>query len=183
MVEKPDAPDLADLADLVARLRAVEERLDALEARDPKPDPDACGPDAGGVWLADELARSTGEVDAPDGSVIFAGHVNVGGQEYRYQWRRPTHLLLDGAWDENLERLAALAHPARGAVLRRLLHAPATAAELVEEEVVSSTGTAYHHLGALQAAGWTAKDGHGRHSVRPARIIPLLTIITASEAH
>ena len=118
----------------------------------------------------------------PDGSVIFGGNINVGKRAYAYQWQRPTTFVTDEEWTENLERLSALAHPVRGEILRRLLAAPATAAELVEENIVSSTGTAYHHLSALTHAGWTTKYG-GEYAIRPARVIPLLTIITASEDH
>lgn len=92
-------------------------------------------------------------------------------------------MLADEPWDENLERLAALAHPVRGAILRRLLAAPATVAELVDEHLASSTGTAYHHLGALQAGGWITKESGGRHALRTARVVPLLTIIAATEDH
>ena len=70
----------------------------------------------------------------------------------------------------------------RGEILRRLLSSPATATELVEEEIVTSTGTAYHHLSALTNGGWTTKT-NGEYSIRAARVIPLLTIITASEDH
>ncbi|WIM69554.1 ArsR/SmtB family transcription factor [Corynebacterium suedekumii] len=183
--------------DVHARLAAVEARLDALESAleaaptQSTPTPGTTEPasptrpgaptgDADALWLLDELPRRG---DFPDGSVIFAGDVSIGGRRAVYQWHRPTHVLVDEPWDDNLDRLAALAHPVRGAILRRLLCAPATVTELVDEHVVSSTGTAYHHLGALQAGGWVAKESGGRHSVRSARVVPLLTIIAASEDH
>lgn len=121
--------------------------------------------------------------DIAGGSVVFAGEVTVGDTAAAYQWQRPTAYLTDQSWDEPLDRLAALTHPVRGGILRRLLSSPTTAAELVEEEVVSSTGTAYHHLNALAAGGWISKDTAGRHSVRTARIVALLTIIAAAEDH
>ena len=70
----------------------------------------------------------------------------------------------------------------RGDILRHLLAGPATAVELVSDGIVSSTGTAYHHLHALQAAGWLTKVG-GAFAIPPARVVPLLAIITAAEAH
>ena len=54
--------------------------------------------------------------------------------------------------------------------------------ELVESDLVSSTGTAYHHLKELQAAGWVHKKG-GVFEIPPARVIPLMAIVIAGEDH
>lgn len=165
-------------------MNIVESRLGDLEARvarlegqsSTSPQPASQEPN---YWLVDALTPST---QLPDGSVIFGGNIALGKRNYTYQWQRPTTAIIDQDWSENIERLAALDHPVRGEILRRLLAAPATAAELVNEDIVSSTGTAYHHLSALTSAGWTAKAS-GEYSIRPARVIPLLAIITASEDH
>lgn len=164
----------ARLTDLEARVAALEGRTKPTDA-----DPASAAGESSTYWLVDALAPNE---QLPDGSVIFGGNINVGKRTYAYQWQRPTHFVSDEEWTDNLERLSALAHPIRGEILRRLLAAPATAAELVEENIVSSTGTAYHHLSALTHAGWTTKSG-GEYAIRPARVIPLLTIITASEDH
>ena len=164
----------ARLTDLEARVAALERRTTPTDA-----DPASATGESSAYWLVDALAPND---QLPDGSVIFGGNINVGKRTYAYQWQRPTHFVSDEDWTDNLERLSALAHPIRGEILRRLLAAPATAAELVEENIVSSTGTAYHHLSALTHAGWTTKSG-GEYAIRPARVIPLLTIITASEDH
>ena len=79
-----------------------------------------------------------------------------------------------------MTRLTALAHPVRGTILRTLLDAPATAAQLAENNAVTSTGTAYHHLNALMAAGWISKEPTGEFSIRLSRIVPLLTISRAA---
>ncbi|MDO5511876.1 helix-turn-helix transcriptional regulator [Corynebacterium sp.] len=150
-----------------ARLTAIEQRLAALEGA---PTDRTL---SGDLWVLDNI----------DDSVIFAGDVHTGAGVAKYQWHRPTELLLDTDWAPHLERLAALAHPVRGAILRRLLDAPATVTELVDDALVTSTGTAYHHLGALQAGGWISKGAGGRWSVRTTRVIPLLTIIAATEDH
>lgn len=117
-----------------------------------------------------------------DGVVTFGGAVDTGIGHYEYEWSRPTHWVTDSPCEDEISRLSALAHPQRGEILRRLLGAPATVAELVSGDIVSSTGTAYHHLGALQAAGWVTKHDGG-YAIPPARVIPLLVIITAYEAH
>ena len=160
-----------------SRVLALEERVARLEQ--PTPTPIEASADESTMWLADALEPSD---ELPEGSVIFGGNLTIGESSYIYQWQRPTEEVTHGDWSDNLDRLAALAHPLRGDILRRLLNAPASATELVEEEIVTSTGTAYHHLSALTSAGWTTKTG-GKYALRPARVIPLLTIITASEAH
>lgn len=157
--------------ELEVRLAAVEERLAALEGASTGAS-ESTGT-SGDLWALDHLTDS----------VVFAGDVRTGASHAQYQWQRPTRMLLDEPWDAHLERLAALAHPVRGAVLRRLLDSPATVADLVDEQLATSTGTAYHHLGALQAGGWITKEAGGRWSVRTARVVPLLAVIAATEDH
>ena len=114
---------------------------------------------------------------------MFAGHVTTSEQEAMYQWTRPTDFFLTTSWDDPMTRLTALAHPVRGTILRTLLDAPATAAQLAEKNVVTSTGTAYHHLNALMSAGWISKKPTGEFSIRTSRIVPLLTILACCEDH
>lgn len=169
----------ARLAELEARVAALEGRANAGHTNSVSLTSAQPTTEDSTYWLVDALAPNE---QLSDGSVIFGGNINVGKRTYVYQWQRPTTFVTDEEWTENLERLSALAHPIRGEILRRLLAAPATAAELVEENIVSSTGTAYHHLSALTHTGWTTKSG-GEYAIRPARVIPLLIIITASEDH
>lgn len=172
---------------LLERLGALEGRVAALESQASSSGGTSPLTRATGeYWVVDgvEASRPQAETDnEPDnGALVFGGSVRVSGREYAYQWQRETDYLLGHEWDEYTERIAAIAHPVRGAILRRLLTKPASVAELVEEAIVSSTGTAYHHLGALQDAGWVAKL-NGHFEVRPARVVPLLTIIAAGEDH
>ncbi|APT89000.1 hypothetical protein CFRA_06790 [Corynebacterium frankenforstense DSM 45800] len=168
---------------MTERLAELEDRVARLEAAGPagaeahEPDRDADDPDLL-PWAVRGLRE---HLPLPGGSVLYAGDVRVGGASYSYQWERETAYLTEGDWDDAAERLAAVAHPVRTRILRRLLEAPATAAELVEEGAVSSTGAAYHHLGALHAAGWTGKSPAGAHHVRPARVVALLTLILATD--
>ncbi|QTH58992.1 winged helix-turn-helix transcriptional regulator [Corynebacterium hindlerae] len=115
------------------------------------------------------------------GIVSFQGDVTVGSRQYSYKWARPTQFLTDEIFHSAMERVSALAHPIRHALLRRLLDAPAPVTELVAEGLASS-GAAYHHLTALQAAGWVRKRDN-LFEIPPARVVPLLTIIAASEDH
>lgn len=170
------------LAQLLERLETLESRVTALESA-PTP--------SGDFWVIDQIKSANhsqpsaerGAIDdAHHGAVVFGGSVSLDGREYEYQWERTADYLTSREWDECVDRIAAIAHPVRGAILRRLLCAPATVSELVEESIVSSTGTGYHHVGALHDTGWIAKlDGH--YEVRASRVVPLLTIIAAGEDH
>ncbi|WP_286204513.1 winged helix-turn-helix domain-containing protein [Corynebacterium afermentans] len=112
----------------------------------------------------------------------FTGDITLSTGTYTYAWARPAAWITDQPWDDALARIAALAHPVRGAILRHLLAAPASVTELVESDLVSSTGTAYHHLKELQAAGWVHKQD-GVFKIPPARVVPLMAMVIAGEDH
>lgn len=141
------------------RLASLEERVSTLEAT-----------------LTDFPST-----DAIPGHVSYEGDAQVGERVYSYSWSRPTSHIMEQAWDDPMKKLAASAHPLRGRILHHLLAEPATVATLVDSGVVSSTGTAYHHLAALDSAGWIEKSGHGLYSIKPARVVALLTLILAME--
>ena len=177
---------------LERRLAAIEARLAALEEHAPK-ETAATPPTAligtkqvddtaDTYWALTELSSRNNTADNT-GAVMFAGHVTTSEQEAIYQWTRPTDFFLTTSWDDPMTRLTALAHPVRGTILRTLLDAPATAAQLAENNAVTSTGTAYHHLNALMAAGWISKEPTGEFSIRLSRIVPLLTILACCEDH
>ena len=174
--------------ELDRRLTTIEARLAALEEHVPKET--ATTPtgtkqvdnDADTYWALTELSSRNNTADNT-GAVMFAGHVTTSEQEAMYQWTRPTDFFLTSSWDDPMTRLTALAHPVRGTILRTLLDAPATAAQLAEKNVVTSTGTAYHHLNALMSAGWISKKPTGEFSIRLSRIVPLLTILACCEDH
>ena len=175
--------------ELDRRLTTIEARLAALEEHAPK-ETAATLPTgtkqvddtADTYWALTELSSRNNTADNT-GAVMFAGHVTTSEQEAMYQWTRPTDFFLTTSWDDPMTRLTALAHPVRGTILRTLLDAPATAAQLAEKNVVTSTGTAYHHLNALMAAGWISKKPTGEFSIRISRIVPLLTILACCEDH
>lgn len=173
-------------------LSALEHRVAALEAvhvqhgpgREPKPElTNSAELD---LWLVREIDHRRPVNASPDGSVAFGGVAhNLGhsGGEVVYQWHRDNQDLIDDTWDGAITRLAAIAHPARGAIMRRLLVGSASVAQLIDEHILRSPGTSYHHLNTLVAAGWVEKNDTGEYSVRAARVIPLLTIIAAADNH
>lgn len=175
--------------ELERRLTTIEARLAALEEHTPK-ETAATLPTgtkqvddtADTYWALTELSLRNNTADNT-GAVMFAGHITTSEQEAMYQWTRPTDFFLATSWDDPMTRLTALAHPVRGTILRTLLDAPATAAQLAEKNVVTSTGTAYHHLNALMSAGWISKKPTGEFSICTSRIVPLLTILACCEDH
>lgn len=146
------------IEELLRRIQELEERVGRLEGNTPSP----AAPDAGGA-------------------VGYRGEVVLGEATYAYAWERPTAHLMEGSWDEAMTHLAATAHPIRGRILQHLLHHSATVSELVEAGIVTSTGTGYHHLAALQSAGWIQKNSQGRHAIKAKRVVALLTLILAME--
>ena len=187
--QPPSPPPSQREQELERRLAAIEARLAVLEEHVPK-ETAATLPtgtkqvddSADTYWALTELSLRNNTADNT-GAVMFAGHVTTSEQEAMYQWTRPTDFFLATSWDDPMTRLTALAHPVRGTILRTLLDAPATAAQLAENNVVTSTGTAYHHLNALMAAGWISKKPTGEFSIRLSRIVPLLTILACCEDH
>lgn len=150
-------------------MQSVEARLTDLEAR------------VAALEQASQPPTTTSD-SGGEGTVSFGGDVSLPTGAYSYEWIRPATWITDQPWGDAMERIAALAHPVRGAILRQLLSAPASATDLVASELVTSTGTAYHHLKELQAAGWVTKKG-GVFEIPPSRVIPLMTIVIAGEAH
>ena len=128
-------------------------------------------------WALTSLKQ---RVPAP-GAVVFAGSVDVGAGHLEYQWGRPTEHLLDADWAEHAESVAALGHPLRLAILRRLVDGEHTVAQLVDDLDLASTGVAYHHLSALQTGGWVSSPRRGVWAIPPSRVVPLLAIVTALE--
>lgn len=144
----------------------LRERLNALETR---------------VEKLEQQAPATPEGDPTQGVITYQGNVKLDDAEYEYIWQRPADLLTETSWDATMERLAATAHPVRGKILQHLLHQPSTVADLKSAKLVTSTGTAYHHLSALQSAGWISKTTNGIYSIKPKRVIALLSLVLTME--
>jgi DNA-binding transcriptional ArsR family regulator len=190
-----DAEILRRLDALERRLAQLDQRSDAAAPPPDAPSPDAAPPDAlprdalprdatpdrhieeDPFWALTALKE---RIPAP-GAVVFAGSVDVGAGHLEYQWGRPTEHLLERDWAEHAESVAALGHPLRLAILRRLLDGEHTVAQLVDELELASTGVAYHHLSALQTGGWVTSPRRGGWALPPSRVVPLLSIITALE--
>ncbi|AKK10230.1 winged helix-turn-helix domain-containing protein [Corynebacterium uterequi] len=162
-------------SDLESRLEALERRVQRLEQTS------ALGATATPTTTTETPTSATPNTTTPTTTDLTAFSGAYRG--ISYEWIRPSEYLAVADWRPHIERLIAIAHPARGAILQRLLVAPATAAEIHADGLATSLGQAYHHLGALQSGGWLQKDAHGQYLVKPARVVPLLAIIAATEEH
>lgn len=152
-----------------SRRAIAPSRVDVFPHDDPVQD--------GPYWALNTMR----EKHPPPGGVCFAGSVDVGSGHWEYQWERPTQAVRDLDWASGAERLAALAHPLRLAIMRLLVDGERTVAQLVDELELASTGVAYHHLNQLQGEGWVTSPRRGVWSVPGSRVVPLLIIITATE--
>lgn len=181
---RPAGPTPTELLD---RLSALEARVAELESdrtvaaatprgRTPAAAPEENHPEDP-FWALTSLKE---RLPAP-GGVLLTGAVDVGAGHLEYQWARPTEHLLETDWQQHAESVAALGHPLRMAILRRLLDGEHTVAQLVAELELGSTGVAYHHLSALQVGGWVSSPRRGSWALPAPRAIPLLTILIALE--
>ncbi|MFG1922356.1 helix-turn-helix domain-containing protein [Cryptosporangium sp. NPDC048952] len=153
---------------LADRVAALERRLDAWEATG-GPVPDV----ADAFWALEGLKART------DNAVLFTGTVELpNGERYDWQYGTPVEALLDSEWSAWADRLAALGHPVRLRLLRRILSGARTTAELADDEELGTTGQLYHHLRHLVAAGWLQSAARGRYTVPPERVVPLLVILS-----
>ena len=140
------------------RLAALEERVAALES-------------AGAAAAPADEAGESGEVG-------YQGRVRLHG-EVSWTIRYAPAAVLDLPGGGVSDVLAALGHPVRLALVRRLLTGPATAAELQAAAELSSTGQVYHHLRGLAAARVVEQDGRS-YRVPTTAVVPLLSAILAA---
>lgn len=161
------------------RLAALEARVSALEGRggDDGPAPEHEPATSEVFWVLNGVkARHPGP-----GAVLFAGSASTpGGESYEYQYGLETEHLLDLDWSSYADSLAALGHPVRLAILRAVAGGTETVAGLVEELGLGTSGQMYHHVNQLEARGWLTAHARSRFRIPPARMIPLLAILTAA---
>lgn len=112
------------------------------------------------------------------GSLGYEGAVRLHG-EVSWRIEYSPAATLDLAPAPVAEVLAALGHPVRLALVRRLLSGPGSAAELQEAAGLSSTGQVYHHLKSLTAARVVEQDGRS-FRVPTTGVVPVLTMLLAA---
>ncbi|MGH7912697.1 MAG: ArsR/SmtB family transcription factor [Candidatus Dormibacteraceae bacterium] len=174
-------PDL----DLTERLAALEARLDRLE----RPTPVSTPPpilDPERFWALDALRRREGET--PDeqpvaGRVVFAGLARapgVGAAMWQEEHLIPA--LLEREWAGAAPTLAALAHPVRLEIIRRLIAGDRTTAQLSAIPGLGTSGQLYHHLRELQGAGLVVQQRRNDYAVATDRAVQCLILIAAAQS-
>ena len=161
---------------------ALEGRLQKIEARLKQLEPlegDSIPQKESTFWALETLQKSGNAA----GELLYAGTVVLpGARSYIWQMGAESQKILAQPWNHAAPVLAALGHPVRLELLRSVLLGRSSSAELAELPTVGTTGQLYHHVKELQSAGWLRQEARGRYTVPPERTIPLLVILTASDA-
>jgi DNA-binding transcriptional ArsR family regulator len=170
-----------DIRELEPRLKAIEARLQSLEASaDPGAATPSCAatPANGALWVLEGLKRQLGP---GQGGVVYAGCFNhPAGGELQWQIGQPQQALLENDWTELAPRLAALGNPVRLQILQALLQGVTAVSDLAARPGMGTSGQLYHHLRELEAAGWLHAPQRGSYTLRPERVVPLMALMTAA---
>lgn len=161
----PSAP-ADDRQVTAARLAALEERVAALEATRPSERPATVG----GCDPAEGSAQAAG------GTVSYRGDVTLHGPVV-WSIELATEAILHLPDTGTTAVLAGLGHPARAAMVRRLLRGPAGVSDLQDAVGSTSTGQLYHHLRTLTGCGLVEADGRGSYRVPATAVVPALTLL------
>jgi DNA-binding transcriptional ArsR family regulator len=170
--------------DLAARVSELERRVTLLEDGPKGQRPQPAVVDSDRYWALARLAERTGpefENEGVVGSLLYAGRARTpGGGDLIWQAEHPLPAVLAEGWEDAAGVLAALGHPVRLEILRRLLLGGQTIQELQEIPELGTSGQLYHHLRDLQAAGLVSQRRRGRYGVIPDKVVPSLIIIAAA---
>ena len=178
-------------AELAATIEQMQARLAVLEAagmsegaRAGAARPPGPAVPADPFWLLDRLARNTGEEferGEVAGSVAYGGRVRAPGSgELVWQLEHSVPDILDADLEAVSDVLAALGHPLRLEILRRLLLGARTLGELQEIEGTGTTGQVHHHLRELRSAGLVVSQRRNDYAIPAERVVPLLVIVAAA---
>ncbi len=164
---------------LRAELRALTDRVEALEKQ-----PAAPGPlSEETFWALTGLqARLDDDPSTAEGAVMLVGALTLPtGAPVSWQQSAGTAGLLETEWSDQASVFAALGHPVRIEILRQVLLGRHTTADLAALESLGTTGQLHHHLRPLMAAGWLRQSGRGSYEVPATRVVPLLACLTGAQ--
>src|SRR5581483_5200279 len=114
------------------------------------------------------------QAGAIQGTLSYAGAIQLAGRPFRFQQRLPAQSLFEVAPDLLAQIFSALASPHRVIILRTLCERPCTAQQLQEVLGMGSAGQLYHHLKELLAAGLiTQRERSSAYTIEPAKVIPV----------
>jgi Helix-turn-helix domain len=114
------------------------------------------------------------------GGVLFVGDVRLpSGANYVWQEGHSDASVLNRDWSEASHGISALAHPVRLKLLRACIDQARSTQDLMALPDMGTTGQLFHHLKALQQAGWLRSLQRGSYQVPGERVVPLLVILAA----
>jgi DNA-binding transcriptional ArsR family regulator len=115
-----------------------------------------------------------------DGEVVFAGTVVLpDGRQFIWQGGGALDALQTLDWAGLSAPIAALAHPVRLRILKALMQRHLSTQDLLALDGMGTTGQLFHHLKALQQAGWLRSTQRGVYELAGERIVPLLVVLSA----
>ena len=145
--------------------REVEARLAELEARV--------------AALEQSGGPEHSPADATGGVVTYQGESHLHG-DVTWSIGYAPDAILELSVARTSEVLAALGHPVRLQLVRRLLRGPANAADLQEAVGLGSPGQVYHHLKTLSAANVVEQHARGDYRIGAKKVVPLLVSMLAA---
>jgi DNA-binding transcriptional ArsR family regulator len=113
------------------------------------------------------------------GMVATRGMARSANHDQEVTWELEVGLdsLLTADTDGPAKELSAIGHPQRLAIVKTLLNGPSTAAALVTDLELGTTGAAYHHLNVLQGAGLVSQASRGVFELSVERTGAMLTVL------
>jgi len=171
------------LGQLEKRLAHLERRLAAEPRQATRPGRPAGRSSRTDLEILDRLRESA----APGrgrggkaGTVVYAGAVRIGEEEYLHAREHEVPALLGGDHARAARLLVCLGSPVRLALATAMLGAPRTTQELQEVLGEGTTGQLYHHLRDLQAAGLLTQPRRGVYRLAAHAAVPVLTMLAAA---
>lgn len=176
------------MADLQDRLAALEEQVAILRSHLTALEKQMSAAGSAGTPRTSFQARAAvpspeGEASASQegtiqGTLSYAGTIQLAGRPFRFQLHLPAQSLFEAAPDLLAQIFAALASPHRVIILRTLCERPCTAQQLQEVLGMGSAGQLYHHLKELLAAGLiTQRERSSAYTIEPAKVIPVCSAL------
>jgi DNA-binding transcriptional ArsR family regulator len=182
----------ADFASLEARIAALEKAaveasqrtsertsIGASNAKTNKSSLPIDGDDR--FWALNELTRQQRALPEDKGAVLYTGTIALpSGAQYVWQRQDSTRELLEQDWRNLSETIAALGHPMRLEILKYALGEERSTQDFMSLPEMGTTGQLFHHIKALQDAGWLRSLQRGLYGVPGERVVPLLAILAAA---
>jgi hypothetical protein len=183
------AERVATLEDAVARLSKLVRSVAAKAAPKAGAAPASTAatpalPTAGEdrFWALNGLHTRNAAQGLTNGGVLYTGRITTSaGRQYSWQRQEGTDELMVQDWSTLSDTVAALGHPVRLGVLKACLGNARSTQDLLALPNMGTTGQLFHHLKALQQAGWLRSLQRGTYEVPADRIVPLLTILLAAK--